>query len=129
MRLLLDTHVWIWYLTGSPSISSSIRNALEDNENEVFLSPISVWETLLLGEKGRIQFQPDAATWVRTALERYPVIEAPLNHEISILSRTVDLPHPDPADRFLVATAQVYGARLVTVDKRLVKSKRVETYP
>jgi len=129
MRLLLDTHIWIWYLTGSSSITSRIRIALEAEKNEVFLSPISVWEALLLGEKGRVKFQPDPATWIRTALERFPVIEAAVNHEIAIRSRTVDLPHPDPADRFLVATAQVYHARLVTADRRLLRTKVVETYP
>ena len=129
MRLLLDTHVWIWYLIGSSSLASEIRSAIEADENEVFLSPISVWETLVLAAKGRLELQPDPTMWVRSALERFPVIEAPLNHEIAVISRTIALPHPDPADRFLAATAQVYKARLVTYDLRLVNSRAVDTYP
>ena len=59
MRLLLDTHIWIWYLTGSSSISPELRKAVEADDSDVFLSPISVWETIVLAEKGRLELEPD----------------------------------------------------------------------
>jgi len=129
MRLLLDTHIWIWYVTGSADLPVAVRDEIESDGNEVFLSPISVWETLLLAEKGRFGTVTDPVDWVRYALREFQTIEAPLNTEIAILSRSIDLPHPDPADRFLAATARVYGARLVTRDGRLLDSEAVPTYP
>ena len=122
MRLLLDTHVWIWYLTGASELREDEREAMSLPENEVFLSPVSIWETLMLAEKGRLVLEPGPEEWVRRALDSYPTIEAPLNTEIAIMSRSIDLPHPDPADRFLAATAKVYEASLVTHDRRLLES-------
>lgn len=122
MRLLLDTHIWIWYLKGASELREDEREAMTSPDNEVFLSPVSIWETLMLAEKGRLVLGPGPEEWVRQALVSYPTIEAPLNAEIAIMSRSVDLPHPDPADRFLAATAKVYEASLVTHDHRLLES-------
>lgn len=127
MRLLLDTHIWIWYVTGSADLPVDVRDVIESDGNEVFLSPISVWETLLLAEKGRFGTVADPVDWVRRALREFQTIEAPLNTEIAILSRSIDLKHSDPADRFLAATARVYEARLVTLDRRLIESEAVST--
>ncbi len=128
MRLLLDTHVWIWYLTASPDLGSAIRALIESDRNELFLSPISVWEVLILAERGRLDLRPDPQSWTREALNAFPIIEAAFNTEIAIQSRSIDLPHDDPADRFLAATARVYKAVLVTRDRRLLQSNAVETF-
>ena len=127
MRLLLDTHIWIWYLTGSSDLTPAIRELIEADGNELFLSPISVWETLILAGRGRLDLSPNPETWTRDALKRFPTIEASLNTEIAIQSRSIDLPHADPADRFLAATARVYEAVLVTRDRRLLESESVDT--
>jgi len=119
MKLLLDTHIWIWYLGGSEKLPARFKKILADKKTELLLSPISVWETLLLASKGRIVLQPDPAGWVREALKRWPLKEAPLTCAIAIKSHGLDLPHPDPADRFLAATTLVYDLRLMTLDERL----------
>jgi len=67
--------------------------------------PISIWETLILAEKGRISLQADPVTWVNLALKTLETREAQMNHPIAILSRQIALFHQDPADRFIVATA------------------------
>jgi PIN domain nuclease of toxin-antitoxin system len=54
MKLLLDTHIWICYLLGNPRLSETLQKAIADETNELWPSPISIWETLLLAEKGRI---------------------------------------------------------------------------
>ena len=59
----------------------------------------------MLAERGRLSLEPDAQTWVRRAFQAVPFREAPVNHEIAIQSRAIDLEHRDPADRFLAATA------------------------
>ncbi len=119
MKVLLDTHVWIWNLAGSKKLPARLRQAIGREKTEVWLSPISIWETLVLAEKGKIQTQPDPVAWVQEALKRWPIKEAPVNIEVCIKSREVDLPHQDPADRFIAATALIYGLRLITLDDRL----------
>ena len=129
MRLLLDTHIFLWSLLEPESLRPEVAAALEDKSNELWLSPIVIWEVLVQAERGRVVLQPDAVTWVRRVLEKVPFREAALTQEVAIQSRLVELPHRDPADRFLAATALVYELTLVTADERLLKSPSILTLP
>ncbi len=126
MKLLLDTHIWLWYLLGDKRLSLQLQNAIADFNTELWLSPITIWETLILAEKGRISLQPDPVTWVNLALKTLETREAQMNHAIAILSRHIVLPHQDPADRFIVATAIYYGLKLATVDANLTGNSELE---
>ena len=119
MRLLLDTRIWLWSLLDPSRLGPATAAALEDPDHEKWLSPITIWETLMLAERKRVALEPDAEQWVRTQLARLPFREAPLNVEVALESRRIALPHDDPADRFLAATARVYDLTLVTADVRL----------
>lgn len=123
MRLLLDTHIWIGSHLDPDRLRPAFLQALRDQENELWLSPVSVWEALLLIERGKVEVDTDPQIWIREILEAGPMKEATLNHEVAIRSRGVDLPHPDPADRFLAATAEIYDLTLVTEDRRLLRAK------
>ena len=125
MKLLLDTHILLWSLLDPTNLSKEVAAALENRSNELWLSPISIWEVILLVERGRVVLTTDPITWLRRVFKRIPFKEAPINHEVAFHSRTVDLPHQDPADRFLAATALVYGLTLVTADDRILLSKVV----
>ncbi len=126
MRFLLDTHIWLWSLLEPEKLHQHIRDILEDSHNEFFLSPISVWETLVLAKKNRIQIDCVPEEWVVKALKKSPVQEVPLTHTIAMKSRAIVLPHEDPADRFIAATAWEYGLTLITVDRRLKNSPQIE---
>jgi PIN domain nuclease of toxin-antitoxin system len=123
MQLLLDTHVWLWSLMEPERLGARAAAQLLDEKNQVFLSPISVWETLVLIQKGRLQVEHEAKTWIERALVATGATEASLTAEIAIASRFIKLPHDDPADRFLAATAHVMDLKLVTADKHLLKAK------
>ena len=122
MKLLLDTHIWLWALLEPERLSPAVRAALGSAENELWLSPISVWEALLLAERGRVRVDTAPAEWVERMVRALPRREAALTHDIAIASRQLTLSHEDPADRFLAATAQVLGLTLVTADARLIAS-------
>jgi PIN domain nuclease of toxin-antitoxin system len=123
LRLLLDTHVWLWSLVAPQRLGRRARAALGRVETECWLSPISVWELLVLAERGRVRLDDEPRRWAREALSRSAVQEAPLNHEVALRSREVALEHDDPADRFLVATALTYDLTLATADETLIRSK------
>jgi len=127
MKLLLNTHIWLWYLLGDPRLSRSLQTAISDPNTELWLSLISIWETLILAEKGRISLQPDPVTWVNLALKTLETREAQMNHSIAILSREIALPHQDPADRFISATAIYYSLILATVDANLTGNSALQT--
>jgi PIN domain nuclease of toxin-antitoxin system len=125
LKLLLDTHIWLWSLHEPERVGNSVLRELKDPQNELWLSPISTWEALTLNAKGRIQLPADLAEWMRTATR--PLREAPLTHEIALLARQLPLPHNDPADRFLAATAKWLRLTLVTADSNLLGLGNIST--
>lgn len=129
MRLLLDTHIWLWSLLEPARLAKQVAAELENPDNELWLSPISLWEVLILVEKRRVVLDLDPAAWIRRVLARVPFKEAPLNHEVALRSRSLSLDHQDPADRFLAATALIYDLTLVTADERLLHSKELHILP
>lgn len=127
VKLLLDTHIWLWYLLGNERLSTQLQTTIAAATTELWLSPISIWETLLLAEKGRISLQPNPVAWVDLALNTLEIREAPLNRHIAILSRQINLPHQDPGDRFIAATAVYHQLTLATVDTNLTGLSWLQT--
>jgi PIN domain nuclease of toxin-antitoxin system len=117
LNLLLDTHIWIWSQLDPKRLGKRTAEALSAAGNELWLSPVSVWEALTLMQKGRVRVE-DPFAWVERAAEQ--LREAPLTREIVSTGLTLPLPHGDPADRFLAATAKVLKLTLVTADQRLL---------
>ena len=118
--LLLDTHVWLWSLLEPARLSTKARYALTEADTSLHLSSISVWEALLLAERGRIALEPDPRAWLRKAMAESPVSEVPLTVDVVMASLSVNLPHRDPADRLIAATAKSLDLTLVTADRRLI---------
>src|SRR5215831_3359552 len=116
--LLLDTHIWLWYVENdakrfSRKIEPLIEAAVQ--RGELLISAISVWEIAVLDSLRRIELSHDVRTWVERALRfpgvRFKALSASIAIESTCLSGGL---HRDPADRILVATARVTGAALVT---------------
>jgi PIN domain nuclease of toxin-antitoxin system len=121
MKLLLDTHIFLWSLLEPDRLGPAVSRALEDDHNELWLSPITCWECLVLAGRGRVALRPDPERWLRAQLMMLRPHEAPLTHEVAIRSRSLELGHEDPADRFLAATAITFDLTLVTADQRLLE--------
>jgi PIN domain nuclease of toxin-antitoxin system len=117
LNLLLDTHIWIWSKLDPKRIGKRAAAELSNSKNELWLSPVSVWETLVLMQEGRIRVE-DPFAWVDRAAEQ--LREAPLTREIVSFGLSLPLSHADPADRFLAATAKVFKLTLVTADQKLL---------
>ena len=118
MRFLLDTHIWLWSLHDPSRLGKRVLEELSNPENELWLSPISTWEALMLNAKGKIRLPADLSQWVAQATT--PLREAPLTHEIALAARQLLLPQNDRPDRFLAATAQTLHLTLVTADRNLL---------
>jgi PIN domain nuclease of toxin-antitoxin system len=129
VNLLLDTHIWLWSHAEPERLTRRVTAALGDDGNQLWLSPISIWEFLLFAEHGRVRVRGGIAPpdWVETALSRVPMRDAPLSREVAIRSRSVHLDHEDPADRFLAATADVFELTLVTADDRVLRGRGFRT--
>jgi PIN domain nuclease of toxin-antitoxin system len=130
MKCLLDTHIWLWSVLDPRRLGTHVADVLADPESEIWLSSMSVWELGILVRKKRFELSgsiSDYSTWVQRALSLTPLREAVLNHEICRLSHLMDLPHQDPVDRILAATAKTNDLTLVTADELLLKCRDIST--
>lgn len=118
MRLLLDTHIWLWSILEPHELGRRVRHEIDTGNNELWLSPVSVWEATILCRKGRLRIPGDLEAWFLQAIERFR--QAPLTHEVVLATIDLSLDHFDPADRFLAATAKVLELTLVTEDQKLL---------
>jgi PIN domain nuclease of toxin-antitoxin system len=126
MRILLDTHILLWAATDSTRtkpgerLSATTRRLLEDEENELFFSPASIWEVAIKNALGRPEFQFDAHVLTRALMDNgYRELRISSAHTAAV----ADLPdhHRDPFDRLLVAQATVEGVMLLTSDRTIAK--------
>jgi PIN domain nuclease of toxin-antitoxin system len=128
LKLLLDTHIILWSVADPEKLLPRVAKELDSDDNELWFSPISVWEIMLLAEKGQVDLGSDIERSVRDIFKKIPLTEAPLNIEVAIQSRLIKLPHQDPADLFLAATSRVYDLKLVTADARLLAAEGIPLF-
>jgi PIN domain nuclease of toxin-antitoxin system len=116
MRLLLDTHAFLWWNFGDPKLPQHLRDEIQSKQNAVFVSAVTVWEIAIKRASGKLSFG-------------FPVGKAIYGHGFNSLPISVEhaewagaLPplHRDPFDRLLVAQAQIEGLTLVTVDQQIL---------
>ncbi|HEX4486966.1 MAG TPA: type II toxin-antitoxin system VapC family toxin [Terriglobales bacterium] len=129
MRILLDTHIWLWSVGEPQRLRSRAASEMEDPRNELWLSPISIWEIQMLSAKRRISLGMDVDTWITRALRSWPLREATVTHEVAQELGKLQLGHRDLADHFLVATAKVFDLILATRDELLLDTKEIEVLP
>lgn len=124
VKLILDTHILLWWWDDSPNLSAEVRALISDPANEVFVSAVSITEIAVKKAIGRVTVDDDFAE----GIERGGFTELPLTARHGGAVATLPLIHRDPFDRMLVAQAQVEGAALVTVDEA-VRRYDVRTFP
>jgi PIN domain nuclease of toxin-antitoxin system len=120
--ILLDTHLWVWWVLDLARLAPAHRRAIARNEAAgLGVSIIACWEVALLEARGRLELPVPLETWLATALA-YPGIRLlDLTPRIAVeATRLPDHFHRDPADQIIVATARVYDCPLVTADRRVL---------
>ncbi len=127
MKLLLDTHIWIWALNSPEKLHRRVRREIEKQSNELHLSPISIWEAHQLALRKRIPLRQSFPEWIKLVLLQLPLREAPLTFAVGTEASRIELPHPDLGDTFLAATASVFDLTLVTADSQLLACSWLKT--
>lgn len=128
--IVLDTHVWVWWVNDSPELSAAARGRIEAAlaEDGVRISSISAWEVALLVSRNRLRLALDVTEWIARTETLAPVRFVPVNNAVALRSVLLPPPfHADPADRIIVATALELGATLITRDRRIRDYAHVNT--
>jgi PIN domain nuclease of toxin-antitoxin system len=115
-RLLLDTHVLIWWLEGSRELSDTVKDRI-DTELEVYVSSASIWELSIKQSAGKIQLPDDLLHWIESG----GLSELPIRSAHADLAGRLPAIHRDPFDRMLIAQALVDKLTLVTRDRLIQK--------
>jgi len=127
VKLLLDTHIWLWSFSEPHRLTSEVHQAISDPRNERFLSPLSIWEAIILLEKKKIDIKQDFGEWFEQTRIELDLQEAPVDWKVVHEMRFMMLGYKDPGDRFLAATARAYDLTLVTADKQLQRIPGLKT--
>ncbi|AUX45294.1 twitching motility protein PilT [Sorangium cellulosum] len=121
MKLLLDTHVWLWAVLTPERIASVARQALEDPHNTILISAASAWEISVKHATGKLPLPEGPELLVPRAIAALDAIELPVTARHAISSAALPYHHRDPFDRLLVAQALCEGSALVTMDEMLTR--------
>lgn len=119
MKLLLDTHVWIWWLTDPDRLSRRAHAALVAPDNQLHLSPASTWEMVVKFAAGRLEMDGSAEELLEEAIIASGVRPLPIEHSHALQVAKLPPHHRDPFDRMLIAQAQVERLALVSADRAL----------
>lgn len=126
--ILLDTHIWVWWVSEDDQLSQDHAKIIEANiDAGIGVSIISCWEVAKLVEYNRLRLVQPVTQWIRDALA-YPGVQL-LELTPTIVIESTQLPgdfHKDPADQMIVATARIYDISLLTVDSKIVNYPHVQ---
>jgi PIN domain nuclease of toxin-antitoxin system len=116
MRILLDTHIFLWFISGDTQLSTDVRDAIRDLDNEVYLSAISVWEILVKYQLGKLPLPEHPEIYLPKQRDLHQILSLALDESsVAQLARLPPL-HRDPFDRMLVCQAFQNGLTIATVD-------------
>lgn len=139
MKLLLDTHIWLWWVNHTGELPTSHCNYIEQAD-ELYISAISCWEVAYLHHRQRIQLSIDIEQWLEDAITDSGIICLPCSRAIATFAAKLPEHHRDPADRFIIATAVVQDCHVMSFDTKfglyeVLNSKHIgrklnfESYP
>lgn len=128
MKILLDTHVWIWSQECPDELGAQALMYLKDQQNSLFISTVSTLEIARLAQAGRIELSGKLGSWVRKSLDYLFCETIVLTHKIAVAANDLSEPfHRDPADRILVATSLCRDLVLMTADERILSYPHIRT--
>jgi len=121
MRLLLDTHVFLWFITGDSRLPEPFKEAILDTENEVLLSVASFWEIVVKNQLGKLPLPESPGTYIPKERELHQISSLPIQESDLVQLASLPLIHRDPFDRILICQAIANDTTIATVDP-IIKS-------
>mgnify|MGYP002777105099 FL=1 len=116
MRILLDTHIFLWFISGDTQLSTDVRDAIRDPDNEVYLSSVSVWEAIVKYQLGKLPLPEHPETYLPKQRRLHQIASLALDESSVVQLAKLPPLHRDPFDRMLICQALQNGLTIATVD-------------
>jgi PIN domain nuclease of toxin-antitoxin system len=116
MRILLDTHIFLWFISGDTQLSTDVRDAVRDPDNDVYLSAVSVWEAIAKYQLGKLPLPENPETYLPKQRDLHQIASLALDESSVIQLAKLPSLHRDPFDRMLICQALQNGLTIATVD-------------
>ncbi|BAY12065.1 type II toxin-antitoxin system VapC family toxin [Calothrix sp. NIES-2098] len=121
MRILLDTHIFLWFISGDNQLAPEVRDAIRDTDNTVYLSVVSIWECIIKYQLGKLPFPESPEIYLPKQRDRHQIANLDLDEgSVTQLARLPAL-HKDPFDRMLICQALHHGLKIATIDPEILK--------
>lgn len=119
MKLLLDTHIFLWFISGDPRLADNLRDSIRNPDNEVYLSVVSIWEAIVKYQLGKLPLPESPEIYLPKQRDRHLITS--LNLDEGSVAQLAQLPllHRDPFDRMLICQALQYDLTITTVDSAI----------
>ena len=119
MKILLDTHIFLWFISKDSRLAQNVRDLIRDRDNEVYLSVVSVWETIVKYQLGKLPLQESPEVYLPKQRDRHQI--SSLNLDENSVTQLTRLPllHRDPFDRMLICQAWQHNLTIATVDSAI----------
>ncbi|BAU14785.1 PilT protein domain protein [Leptolyngbya sp. NIES-3755] len=119
MRILLDTHIFLWFISGDSQLTISTRDAIRDPDNEVYLSVVSIWEVIVKYQLGKLPLPSHPATYLPQQREAHQILNLDLDERSVVQLENLPSLHRDPFDRMLICQALHHNLVIATVDSAI----------
>jgi PIN domain nuclease of toxin-antitoxin system len=116
MKILLDTHIFLWFISGDSRLSANIRDAIRDTDNEVYLSVVSIWESIIKYQLGKLPFPESPAIYLPKQRDLHQISSLAIDEKSVAQLAQLPLLHRDPFDRMLICQSLQNGLAIATVD-------------
>ncbi len=121
MKVLLDTHTFLWWITDDPKLSLRVRGIISNGENEVFISAATGWEIAIKAQIGRLKMPDEPRRFILEQLKINGMKSLPIEMRHALHISTLPIHHQDPFDRMLIAQAQMEELPVLSADPQFGK--------
>jgi len=121
MKLLLDTHIFLWYISGDSHLPKSLKDTIQDSENAVYLSVVSLWESIVKYRLGKLPLPLSPEKYLPLQRERHDISSLSLDEASIVHLSALPSFHRDPFDRMLICQAIEHDMTIVTMDAAITQ--------
>jgi PIN domain nuclease of toxin-antitoxin system len=116
MKIVLDTHIFLWFISGDGRLSIGLRDIIRDSEHEVYLSAVSIWEAMVKYQLGKLPLPEPPETYLPKQRDRHQISSLSLDEGSVVQLAKLPPLHREPFDRMLICQALQNGLTIATVD-------------